>query len=56
MRRVGPTTWVCTGRNHVMQLPEASCPVELELRSDGSPPVRVIAVDGKEIHRCSPVS
>ena len=54
MRRVGATTWVCTGCNQVIHVPDARRPVEVELRSDGQPPVRVIAVDGKQVHRCSP--
>ena len=53
MRRVGATTWVCTGCNKVIHVADGRRAVELELRSDGEPPVRVIAVDGKQVHRCS---
>ena len=54
MRRVSATVWVCTGCNTPLPLPEGSRPVEVELTAYGEPPVRVIALDGKEVHRCSP--
>ena len=54
MRRVSSTVWVCTGCNTPVPVPEGSRPVEVELTAYGEPPVRVIALDGAEVHRCSP--
>jgi len=55
MRRVSSTTWICTGCNRPLRLPEDTRPVEVELTAHGEPPVLVIAVDRKPVHRCSPV-
>jgi len=54
MRRVSPSIWVCTGCNEVLIVPDGARPVELEVRAERDPPVRIIAINGSEIHRCSP--
>jgi hypothetical protein len=54
MRRVSATTWVCTGCNRPLRFSEDTRPVEVELTAHGEPPVRIIAVGSRQVHRCSP--
>jgi hypothetical protein len=53
MRQIGPDTYVCTLCNATVFVSGLEPPVAVIVGQSGRPNIRVVSVEGVEVHRCA---